>query len=829
MDDGGSPSLALLLKGRQDALAQLLSTPAGRDTFNASEAARQKAEGDAYQIAQARRDAYGFVNSKTGQLNGGDSTWDILGMIPFLAGGAALAGGAGLGAGAAETGGAAAAGGEGLAGMIPAEFGDAAAAAYGGADAGLAGLGAEGGGLLGSAGAGAGAATGAGEAGGLLGGGMQSVTIGAPAGYTAGATGGVFGPVAGGAAGLSAADALAGMGGPSYTSAPATTTPPKSTLDQIKSGVQTANNTKNVIGAMTGSGQPAGGNMAATNSTTTQQIDPRIAQILFGDGTGTGTNAGLLAQYQGMLGQPQGAGTAALGTASQDWLKSNAGGVLGQLQTGANGLLGSNYSAPHMPSTQAAPTATSTAATATAPTMPDYTRATAAAPVTAAQAGSSGYTAVTNTAPTNITGATAAAPNPYTAAQAGASQVNAPAQNNLDLTKAYQDVISGNAAENPYLTKSLQSAVDMTNTSYNKNLTDTTNTLQRSVLPGIRSNSVLSGQYGGTRQGIAEGNAIGDYTNQLNSANLALGQANSANTTGAQAQAFNQGQDRALTAMTSLGAQQYGVAQQNSAQAQAAALANAAATNNASQTVYGGDLSTNLANAGYAQGANLNNYQGQLNTGLANTAATNAAAAQTSAQANATGIANAGFSNQTNLANAGNQQQTNLANAGFSNQSNLTNYQGLLGTALANSGNQQQTGLANAAATNQGNQFNAGLTQAGNLANLQSQLTTNNLNSSNQQAGLSGLSGLLGQINGTATAADNHNLVNAGAVNSLLAPYIGLNGTTTQTTPQYTNTGANIVGGLTAGAGILNGLGGVSGLSSLFGNGMTNDQLLQWF
>lgn len=192
-----------------------------------------------------------------------------------------------------------------------------------------------------------------------------------------------------------------------------------------------------------------------------------------------------------------------------------------------------------------------------------------------------------------------AAPTANIGAYAVGNQVQAPGQNNLNLSGAYDHMINGDAGANPYLTKSLQNAVDMTNASFQKNQTDLTNNLMRNVLPSLRSNSVLAGQYGGSRQGIAEGNALSDFTNQLTNANLQLGLGNSANTTGQQANAFNQGQDRALAAMQGLGAQQYGVAGQN------------AATKNAAE----------FMNVGNVQQNGLANQQAQLTTNAQNNGA----------------------------------------------------------------------------------------------------------------------------------------------------------------------------------------------------------------
>lgn len=194
------------------------------------------------------------------------------------------------------------------------------------------------------------------------------------------------------------------------------------------------------------------------------------------------------------------------------------------------------------------------------------------------------------------------APQAAAPAWAVGNQVQAPGQNSLDLSGAYNQMINGNTGANPYLTNSLQSGVDMTNASYQKNQADLTNNLTRNILPSLRSNSVLAGQYGGSRQGIAEGNALSDFTNQLSNANLQLGLANSANTTGQQANAFNQGQDRSLSAMQGLGAQQYATAFQNANtknQAEFMNVANVQQNNMANQQA---QLATNAQNNGAALG-----------------------------------------------------------------------------------------------------------------------------------------------------------------------------------------------------------------------------------
>lgn len=155
----------------------------------------------------------------------------------------------------------------------------------------------------------------------------------------------------------------------------------------------------------------------------------------------------------------------------------------------------------------------------------------------------------------------------YTSPTIQAAQIAAPSQNNVNLTPAFQGLLSG--GNNTALRDSLAYGTALSGTQFQKNQTDLTNNLQRNILPGIGSNAVLAGQYGGSRQGVAEGNAISDYTNQLTNANTQMGLANSANTTGQLAGDYEQGQNRALSAAQGLSAQQYGVASQDAAARQA--------------------------------------------------------------------------------------------------------------------------------------------------------------------------------------------------------------------------------------------------------------------
>lgn len=257
--------------------------------------------------------------------------------------------------------------------------------------------------------------------------------------------------------------------------------------------------------AVGGGAKQSGTQTTNQNSTTTQTLDPRMSNLLYGN-NGQG---GVFGQYQNLLNQPSGVNQAA--GAAGNFAGANAGQMLNN-QYAAYNALQQGYQEPAIQ-----------------------------------------------------------------AAQAQAAQVNAPSQNNLNLSPAYQNFIYGNAAENPYLKQSLQAGVDQSTQAFNTQLGNLTDTLQRNILPGIRGNAIASGQYGGSRQGIAEGLALSDLSKQATNAAQAFGLGNTAATTGALANVFNQGQDRALSATQGLGGQQYGTAFQNAQFQQQANLANAAA------------------------------------------------------------------------------------------------------------------------------------------------------------------------------------------------------------------------------------------------------------
>ena len=82
-------------------------------------------------------------------------------------------------------------------------------------------------------------------------------------------------------------------------------------------------------------------------------------------------------------------------------------------------------------------------------------------------------------------------------------------------------------AHNPYVQQMLAQQISGSTNAFQQNAQTLTDTLKNQWLPSIRSGAGLAGQYGGTRQGVAEGVAIGEAAKQLgnygSSAQAALG------------------------------------------------------------------------------------------------------------------------------------------------------------------------------------------------------------------------------------------------------------------------------------------------------------------
>lgn len=152
----------------------------------------------------------------------------------------------------------------------------------------------------------------------------------------------------------------------------------------------------------------------------------------------------------------------------------------------------------------------------------------------------------------------------------------------IDPTSAYKDLLSGNVT-NSYIDQGLQANTDAVKAAFADLTSDAANQLSRVDLPATRAGANLSGQYGGSRQGIAEGVAREGAQKQLDrsAASLAaqLGQTNASALSGA----YEAAQGRKAGAAGQLGGLAIGTATSNADRDMTAQTANARNAMDASQ------------------------------------------------------------------------------------------------------------------------------------------------------------------------------------------------------------------------------------------------------
>lgn len=284
------------------------------------------------------------------------------------------------------------------------------------------------------------------------------------------------------------------------------------------------------------------------SSSTQQQLDPRIQSMLFGDNSN-----GLLSRYQGLLDKGPSAAANQYASDSGNYLSQYGGQDMNAARDAAYKAMGGNAA----PSVQA----------------------------TGTGAGLNAY--------------------------ATGNMVQAPGQNNMDLSGSYDRFINGKPGENPFLDQSINGAIAQNRLGFQQLQSDATENLMENVMPSIRSNSVLAGQYGGSRQGIAEGNAIGQLGKEMARATSAFGQNATNAAVNAKAGAYETDSNRALSATQGLGAQQYGVASQNAQTKNQAEFMNVGNLFDLGKYNAGLQQNNNQFNAGLTQ-------QGQLATNAQN-------------------------------------------------------------------------------------------------------------------------------------------------------------------------------------------------------------------
>jgi hypothetical protein len=269
------------------------------------------------------------------------------------------------------------------------------------------------------------------------------------------------------------------------------------------------------------------------------------------------------------------------------------------------------------------------------------------------------------------------------------------------------------------------------------------------------------------------------------------------------------------------GAGRYGSGAQTNAQGQAQYGLGQALSN----TISG--ITNNAYNTGLQATLGAGQSLGNIyNTGISNITGALGTEGQL-AQAdinNAGSLLNQGYSTAGNLLNQGYTTGGNLINQGITGASNALSNAYQIGGGLSSSGyNALNAFMGNAAGQGLG-YLNAGLTglQAGGQAAQAGYGTANTAltgggNLLNQ--GSSALTNALGQASGFASypqseyqAAYNAPWMPYNNLNSILGGAAGGTGTQQTSQPYYSNTGANILGGLSGGLGIANAIGGASGL-----------------
>lgn len=274
-------------------------------------------------------------------------------------------------------------------------------------------------------------------------------------------------------------------------------------------------------------------------STSQQNIDPRMASILYG----ANGNNGFISDILRAGNQPQKAGSSIFGQSADNYLGKFGAADFEGMRGAANELMTGNINAPQM----------------------------------------------------------------------AGSQVNAPSQNNLNLSPAYQDMIYGQPGNNPYLTGGIQKGINQANTAFQNMQTDATRNLTENILPSIRSGAQVNGQYGGSRQALSEGRALNDFSTQIGRAASQIGQNNTDSAIAAQAGAYNTDRSNALSAMGNLSGNQYNTANTNAGlqqQAQQANMQSQMNTNslNSANKATGINAQSGLLGQAYGYGTNNDMY-----------------------------------------------------------------------------------------------------------------------------------------------------------------------------------------------------------------------------
>lgn len=221
----------------------------------------------------------------------------------------------------------------------------------------------------------------------------------------------------------------------------------------------------------------------------------------------------------------------------------------------------------------------------------------------------------------------------------------------IDPTNAMSNVLNGDPTNNPYLAKMNQANVNTAMRGYN----DAIQNVNQQVMPGINNDAFAAGQYGGSRQGIAQGLALQGMDRSAR--DLGIAAMDSGNQLyGSAFQNAQNNQAQAANQMVGYGLQN---GQYNATQANDISKFNAGQANNMSQFNAGQNTQNNQFNANLGL---QNNTQGMLQQ------AQNMGNATTGNELNNTALTrlfsgqDQNYSNQMTNANLEQQQKLDMLN-----------------------------------------------------------------------------------------------------------------------------------------------------------------------
>lgn len=256
----------------------------------------------------------------------------------------------------------------------------------------------------------------------------------------------------------------------------------------------------------------------------------------------------------------------------------------------------------------------------------------------------------------------------------------------VDPTQSLQQLLSGKI-DNPYLSSMHQAYVNDSMRGYG----DAVQKLNQETMPGINNDAFAAGQYGGSRQGVAQGLAMQQL--ERNARDLGIEAMDSGNQL--YGNAYSQAQQNMMGTANNLNS----LAAQNS-------QFNAGQLTQNSQFNANNQLQNQQFNA--SQGNNMAQYNAgnQLNNQQFDTSQ---------------------FNNMAQY-NAGNQLNNQQFNAGAANSLNLANSAGQAGASQFSAGEANQMNQFNAEAANQANQFNASNSLNNNQFNSSNLMGNNQFN-----------------------------------------------------------------------------------------------------